>query len=134
METRRASKPISTCSGVGAAYYLLTEALHDSGGDVVGTTSVAVEITERKEAENQLRLLLRELTHRSKNLLAVIQAIARQTASRTKTIDDFLDRFGARADDHRAGGCVAGRIAEVTARHAGEGDIGPYIAPYLGIC
>ena len=78
------------------SYYLLTEALHDSGGDVVGTTSVAVEITERKEAENQLRLLLRELTHRSKNLLAVIQAIARQTAARTKTIDDFLDRFGAR--------------------------------------
>ena len=78
------------------SYYLLTEALHDSDGDVVGTTSVAVEITERKEAENQLRLLLRELTHRSKNLLAVIQAIARQTASRTKTIDDFLDRFGAR--------------------------------------
>src|SRR6478752_2921554 len=78
------------------SYYLLMEALRDSKGNVVGTTSVAVEITERKEAENQLRLLLRELTHRSKNQLAVIQAIARQTASRTKTIDDFLDRFGAR--------------------------------------
>jgi PAS domain S-box-containing protein len=78
------------------SYYLLTEALHDDKVDVIGTTSVAVEITERKEAENQLRLLLRELTHRSKNLLAVIQAIARQTAARTKTIDDFLDRFGAR--------------------------------------
>jgi PAS domain S-box-containing protein len=78
------------------SYYLLTEALHDDKGQAIGTTSVAVEITERKEAENQLRLLLRELTHRSKNLLAVIQAIARQTAARTKTIDDFLDRFGAR--------------------------------------
>ena len=82
--------------GRGRSYYLLTEALHDDKGDAIGTTSVAVEITERKEAENQLRLLLRELTHRSKNLLAVIQAIARQTAARTKTIDDFLDRFGAR--------------------------------------
>jgi PAS domain S-box-containing protein len=78
------------------SYYLLTEALRDGDGNAIGTTSVAVEITERKEAENQLRLLLRELTHRSKNLLAVIQAIARQTASRTKSIDDFLDRFGAR--------------------------------------
>jgi PAS domain S-box-containing protein len=78
------------------AFYFLMEALRDDEGNAVGTTSVAVEITERKEAENQLRLLLRELTHRSKNLLAVIQAIARQTASRTKTIDDFLDRFGAR--------------------------------------
>jgi PAS domain S-box-containing protein len=78
------------------AFYLLMEALRDDDGNAIGTTSVAVEITERKEAENQLRMLLRELTHRSKNLLAVIQAIARQTASRTKTIDDFLDRFGAR--------------------------------------
>jgi len=51
---------------------------------------------ERQASEQQLRLLLRELTHRSKNLLAVIQAIARQTARQTATVDEFLDRFGAR--------------------------------------
>ena len=51
---------------------------------------------ERSDSEKQLRLLLRELTHRSKNLLAVIQAIARQTARQTATVDEFLDRFGAR--------------------------------------
>lgn len=51
---------------------------------------------ERKASEQQLRLLLRELTHRSKNLLAVIQAIARQTARQTATVDEFLNRFGAR--------------------------------------
>ena len=78
------------------SFYLLIEALRDGKGNAIGTTSVAVEITERKEAENQLRLLLRELTHRSKNLLAVIQAIARQTASRTKT-DRRLSRSLRRA-------------------------------------
>ncbi len=78
------------------SFYLLIEALRDEEGKIAGTTTVAVEITERKAAENQLRLLLRELTHRSKNLLAVIHAIARQTASRTKSIDDFLEHFGAR--------------------------------------
>lgn len=52
--------------------------------------------TERAASDKQLRLLLRELTHRSKNLLAVIQAIARQTARQTDTVDEFLDRFGAR--------------------------------------
>jgi two-component sensor histidine kinase len=78
------------------SFYLLVEALHDEDGAVVGTTSVAVDISDRKAAENQLRLLLREVTHRSKNQLAVIQAIARQTASRTKSIDDFLQNFGAR--------------------------------------
>lgn len=78
------------------SFYLLVEALRDDHGAVVGTTSVAVDISDRKAAENQLRLLLRELTHRSKNQLAVIQAIARQTASRTRSIDDFLQNFGAR--------------------------------------
>ncbi len=78
------------------SFYLLVEALRDEANAVIGTTSVAVDISERKANEDQLRLLLRELTHRSKNLLAVIHAIARQTASRTRTIEDFLDRFSAR--------------------------------------
>jgi two-component sensor histidine kinase len=53
-------------------------------------------VTERKEGEAHLRLLLRELTHRSKNLLAVIQAMARQTARHAGSIDGFLNQFGAR--------------------------------------
>jgi two-component sensor histidine kinase len=78
------------------SFYFLIEALRDEHGAVLGTASVAVDISERKANEDQLRLLLRELTHRSKNLLAVIHAIARQTASRTRSVDDFLERFNAR--------------------------------------
>ncbi|MFO7477145.1 MAG: HWE histidine kinase domain-containing protein, partial [Methyloceanibacter sp.] len=78
------------------SFYVLIEALRDDQGKVLGTTSVAVDISERKTNEDQLRLLLRELTHRCKNLLAVIHAIARQTASRTRSVEDFLDRFSAR--------------------------------------
>jgi PAS domain S-box-containing protein len=78
------------------SFYMLMEALRDDDDNVVGTTSVAVDISDRKAAEDQLRLLLRELTHRSKNLLTVIHAIARQTASRTRSIDDFLQHFSAR--------------------------------------
>jgi two-component sensor histidine kinase len=74
----------------------LIESLSDDTGKCVGTASVAVDVTERKANEQQLRLLLRELTHRSKNLLAVIHAIARQTAARTTSVDEFLKRFGAR--------------------------------------
>ena len=83
-------------SGRKRSFYLLIEALRDEQGEVLGTTSVAVDISERKANEDQLRLLLRELTHRSKNLLAVIHAIARQTAARTSSVKDFLDRFSAR--------------------------------------
>jgi PAS domain S-box-containing protein len=84
-------------NAAGAHWYdLHIEPLRDVTGGIVGLTCAAVDITERKEGEAHLRLLMRELTHRSKNLLAVIQAMARQTAKQGGTVADFLDRFGAR--------------------------------------
>ena len=43
-----------------------------------------------------MRLMMRELTHRSKNLLAVIQAMARKTASLSDDMDGFIADFSAR--------------------------------------
>jgi PAS domain S-box-containing protein len=77
-------------------YDLHIEPMRDVSGSLIGLTGAAVDITERKEAEAHLRLLMRELTHRSKNLLAVIQAMARQTARHTGSIEQFLERFSAR--------------------------------------
>ena len=77
-------------------YDLHAEALRDVTGDIIGLTCAAVDVTGRKESEAQLRLLMRELTHRSKNLLAVIQAMARQTARGAPSIDAFVDQFSAR--------------------------------------
>lgn len=77
-------------------YDLHVEALRNDAGDIVGLTCASVDVTDRKEGEAHLRLLLRELTHRSKNLLAVIQAMARQTARHAGSIDSFLTQFGAR--------------------------------------
>ncbi|MFL5097672.1 MAG: HWE histidine kinase domain-containing protein [Xanthobacteraceae bacterium] len=83
--------------GAGIRWYdLHIEPVRDAAGTVAGLTCTAVDITERKEGEAHLRLLMRELTHRSKNLLAVIQAMARQTARRAGSIDGFLDQFSAR--------------------------------------
>jgi two-component sensor histidine kinase len=72
------------------------EPLRDVTGMIVGLTGAAVDITARKEGEVHLRLLMRELTHRSKNLLAVIQGMARQTARYAGSIDGFMDQFVAR--------------------------------------
>jgi len=72
------------------------EPLRDAEGTVVGLTCAAVDITERRAGEEHLRLLMRELTHRSKNLLAVIQALARQTSRHAGSLDNFLEEFGAR--------------------------------------
>lgn len=71
------------------------EPLRDGGG-IAGLTCAVVDITERKENEAHLRLLMRELTHRSKNLLAVIQSMARQTARHVGSVDRFVDQFSAR--------------------------------------
>jgi PAS domain S-box-containing protein len=67
-----------------------------SSGRVAGLTSAVVDITARKEGEEHLRLLMREISHRSKNLLAIIQAMARQTARHAGGIEDFLNQFNAR--------------------------------------
>jgi two-component sensor histidine kinase len=84
-------------SGAVARWYdFHVEPIRNVSGDMVGVTGAAVDITERKESEAHLRLLMRELTHRSKNLLAVIQAMARQTAKHTGSVQIFLERFSAR--------------------------------------
>jgi len=54
------------------------------------------DITERKAWEQQQQLLLGELTHRVKNTLAVVQAIAHQTRRSSVSSDDFIDRFDGR--------------------------------------
>ncbi len=61
--------------------------------DLVGVW--VVEITERKRVEEQNRLLMREVNHRSKNLLTIVQSIARQTA-RTQDTTAFISRFSER--------------------------------------
>jgi PAS domain S-box-containing protein len=72
------------------------EPLRDTEGKIIGLTCTAVDVTARKIGEAHLRELMRELTHRSKNLLAVIQAMARQTARHAGTTEGFLDQFSAR--------------------------------------
>lgn len=88
---------ITTGSGAGVQWFdLHVEPLRDDANAIIGLTCASVDITERKEAEAHLRLLMREITHRSKNLLAVIQAMARRTARHVGSIDAFLDQFSAR--------------------------------------
>jgi two-component sensor histidine kinase len=61
-----------------------------------GLLSVMSEITESRHREKVLKSLLRELSHRSKNLLAIIQGIATQTARHTLSLDNFLIKFRGR--------------------------------------
>jgi two-component sensor histidine kinase/CheY-like chemotaxis protein len=63
---------------------------------------VTTDITERKEAEARQALLAREVDHRAKNTLAVVQAIVRM--AKRDSIDDYIraieGRVGALAQTH----------------------------------
>lgn len=55
-----------------------------------------VEKTEERRRERALRTLLMEVSHRSKNLLAVVQGIASQTARFSGSLEGFLQKFRGR--------------------------------------
>lgn len=52
--------------------------------------------TEERQRAKTLHSLLLEVSHRSKNLLAIVQGIASHTARFTGSLDDFLDKFRGR--------------------------------------
>ncbi len=55
-------------------------ALRNSAGEIVGCINMVVDITELKRNKEHTTLLLAEVNHRSMNLLAVVRAVALQTA------------------------------------------------------
>ena len=61
--------------------------------EIVGT---ARDITKSRQHDRHVYVLMREVTHRSKNLLAIIQAMARQTVKDSLTAADFELRFSSR--------------------------------------
>ena len=55
--------------------------------------SIVTDVTDRKAAEDHIQFLMHEISHRSKNLLMVIQSIARRTARTAGTMEEFERRF-----------------------------------------
>jgi PAS domain S-box-containing protein len=56
--------------------------------------AVVRDITERKRAEAHVQLLMREVNHRAKNILSVVQAIAQRTLASSS--QEFVSRFNER--------------------------------------
>jgi PAS domain S-box-containing protein len=68
----------------------------DEAHDIVEWVGIHRDISERKAAEAHRELLMRELAHRSKNQLSVIQGVASQTARNAASLNDFQDVFAKR--------------------------------------
>jgi len=65
--------------------------VRDAEGRIIGAAKIIRDITGRKQMEWRLHLLMREVNHRAKNMLSLVQAIARQTVAREP--EDFVGRF-----------------------------------------
>lgn len=64
----------------------------DKRGNIVGASKIARDLSEAKENERRLRLLMREINHRVKNQYAVILSVISQTAARSHDIQGFEKR------------------------------------------
>jgi PAS domain S-box-containing protein len=73
---------------------ITSSSVRDTDGQFLYAVRVEQDITERKEREEREYLITREINHRAKNILSVVDAIAHQTA--TKSPGDFIERFSER--------------------------------------
>lgn len=77
--------------------------LHDASGALIGAVNMLVDVSHRKDAETQQRLLLAELNHRIKNNMQMLQSLLnaarRETASAEAraALADASARVGAMA-------------------------------------
>jgi len=71
---RRPNGEVRWCASTAAAS-------QDSAGKVIRISGVTMDITERKDAEERQALLAREVDHRAKNAMAIVQSIVRLTKS-----------------------------------------------------
>ena len=62
---------------------LTVSPVKDAEGKIVGASKIARDITEQKRSQEQIATLAREAEHRSKNLLATVQAAVNLSQSET---------------------------------------------------
>jgi two-component sensor histidine kinase len=121
--------------GGGRWYDMWIDADADEDDEIAGIVTTMVEVSDRKRREQTLRALLREVSHRSKNLLAIIQSIATQTGRNASGVDSFLDRFRGRlhslassqdlvTSSNWRGAMLSELVEGQVARYRDEGDEG----------
>jgi two-component sensor histidine kinase len=59
-------------------------------------TTLSEASSELQRRQEHLTFLMRELAHRAKNQLAVVKGMAQQTARRSGSLSDFMERFNRR--------------------------------------
>jgi len=116
---------------------LTVSPLRDANGNVVGASKIARDISERKRAEERQALLLGEMSHRVKNVLAVATGLvalsARSAESPRAMATAIQERLAAYARAHdltRPG--IINASEDITRETTLHALIGAILAPYMG--
>ena len=83
-------------------------------GEITGAVVAVQDITALKQANQRQGLLLAELQHRVRNILAMIRSVARRTAETAETLDDYAQHFDGRIN-------AMARTQGLLTRRAGSG-------------
>ncbi|EFL87758.1 HWE histidine kinase domain-containing protein [Ahrensia sp. R2A130] len=81
--------------GVVSWFDLYLECEHGTDGQLAGLLCFAVDITEKKRREHNMRELLMEVSHRSRNMLSMVQSLANHSL-KSGDNDHLLERFNDR--------------------------------------
>ena len=103
LDTMLAAKPfhgvelrLGQGKGRDRSFLLSAGPLLDENRTAVGAIVTLTDITERKRAEERQTVLVAELNHRVKNILAVVQAVAAQTLRTSSSLQAFSAAFSGR--------------------------------------
>ncbi|MGJ4892072.1 HWE histidine kinase domain-containing protein [Bradyrhizobium sp. HKCCYLRH3099] len=80
----------------GRSFLLSGGPLVNDAKEAVGSIVTLTDITERKRAEEQQTILVAELNHRVKNILAIVQSVAGQTLRTSPSLPAFNKAFSGR--------------------------------------
>ncbi|WP_168771083.1 PAS domain-containing protein [Palleronia sediminis] len=102
--------------------------IRDAAGRVAEIVPSGVDITQRLRAEERKDVLLSELEHRVKNVLATVQAVVRFTARMSDTAEEMAENMRSRiAAISRCHDALSARDWEgQTVRQLVEAEIAPY--------
>lgn len=76
--------------------HLTINRTRDQENGVEGFICSCIDVTEQKQRERTLKNLLREVSHRSKNMLAMVLSLSAQTARVAPTKNEYIRRFTGR--------------------------------------
>ncbi len=105
-----------------------SQAEFDTAGRLIGIKGLTRDITRHKQAEEHQDLLIAELDHRVKNVLARVGAVIRHTRPRSGTVNEFVEAL-----DGRIQSIAAAHVLLSQSRWSGVGLtdlIGRQLAPY----